>query len=87
MYAKADDEVFSKIEWKRGVSEIVLLNSQFIFVKITDVLMPSPKSLNEAKGLYISNYQEALEKEWIEELRAKYTVEVNKEVLYSVASE
>lgn len=87
MYAKADDEVFSKIEWKRGISEIVLLNSQFIFVNITDVLMPSPKSLNEAKGLYISNYQEALEKEWIEELRAKYTVEVNKEVLYSVASE
>lgn len=84
LYAKDDEEVFSKIEWKRGISEIVLINSQFIFVNITDVLIPSPKSLDEAKGLYISNYQETLEAEWILSLRQKYAVEINKEVLYTI---
>lgn len=86
LFAKEDDDIFSKVEWKRGVSEIVLLNSQFIFVNITDILLPSPKSLDEAKGLYISNYQEVLEKEWIQALRTKYPTVINKEVLYSIAT-
>jgi hypothetical protein len=29
-------------------------------------------------------YQDQLEKEWIKELRAKYPVTVNKDVLYSI---
>ena len=84
LFAKDDEEVFSKVEWKRGMSEIVLINSQFIFVNVTDVLLPAPKSLDEAKGLYISNYQESLEADWIISLRQKYTVEINKEVLYTI---
>jgi peptidyl-prolyl cis-trans isomerase SurA len=87
LFVKEDNEIFSKIEWKRGISEIVLLNNQYVFVNITDILLPSPKSLNEARGYYISNYQDLLEKEWIASLRAKYPVEINKEVLYSIATE
>lgn len=86
LFAKEDDEVFTKIQWKMGVSEIVLINNQFVFANITDILLPSPKSLDEAKGYYISNYQDALEKDWIKSLRIKYPVEINKEVLYSIAT-
>lgn len=84
--SKEENDIFTKIEWKRGISEIVLINNQFVFANITDILVPSPKSLNEARGYYISNYQDELEKEWIDSLRTKYTVEVNKEVLYSIAT-
>ena len=87
LFTKDDNEVFSKVQWKMGISEIVLLNNQYVFVNITDILLPSPKSLNEARGYYISGYQDLLEKEWIASLRAKYPVEINKEVLYSIATE
>lgn len=86
-FAKEDSDVFSKIEWKRGISEIVLINNQFVFANITEVLLPSPKSLNDARGYYISNYQDKLEEEWISSLRSKYIVEVNKEVLNSIATQ
>jgi peptidyl-prolyl cis-trans isomerase SurA len=85
-FTKEGNEVFTKIQWQRGLSEIVLINNQFVFANITDILLPSPKSLDEARGYYISNYQDQLESEWIASLRAKYPVEVNKEVLYSIAT-
>ncbi len=87
LFSKEDDELFSKVEWKRGLSEMVLFNNQYSFINITDILLPSPKSLDDAKGYYISNYQEQLEKEWIHSLRLKYPVIINKEVLYSIATD
>jgi peptidyl-prolyl cis-trans isomerase SurA len=45
---------------------------------------PSPKALEEARGAITAAYQDKLEKEWIAELRARYPVTVNKEVLYSI---
>jgi len=56
-------------------------------VVITDlkrVVPPEPKPLNEARGLVTAAYQDQLEKDWIKELRAKYAVEVQKDVLYSI---
>ncbi len=40
-----------------------------------------PKSFDEARGLITAGYQEQLEKEWIAELKAKYPVVINEEVL------
>lgn len=49
--------------------------------KITDGEI---KPLNECRGLVIADYQEFLEKNWIEGLRNKYTIEVNNELLNSI---
>ena len=49
------------------------------------VLPPSPKSLDEAKGLITAEYQNLLEKEWIASLRAKYPVNVHQDVVDSIA--
>jgi peptidyl-prolyl cis-trans isomerase SurA len=55
-----------------------------VIADLKGVLPPSPKPLNEARGLVTAAYQDQLEKEWIAELRAKYPVVVNKDVLNTI---
>lgn len=45
------------------------------------------KTLNEARGEVIADYQEKLEKDWIKELREKYQVDINQEVLKAIKQE
>ena len=40
-----------------------------------------PKELDEARGYVIADYQDQLEREWVEQLRQTYQVKVNKKVL------
>ncbi|GAB4280828.1 MAG: peptidylprolyl isomerase [Marinilabiliales bacterium] len=47
-------------------------------------IAPTPKTLDEARGLVTADYQNELEKKWVEELRNKYDIKVNKEVLSTI---
>ena len=47
-------------------------------------LPPQPKELEEVKGLAIADYQSYLDAKWIEELRRKYPVDINQDVLETV---
>lgn len=49
-----------------------------------DKIAPEQKLLNEARGLYISEYQNYLEKNWIKELRGKYKIKINKKLLKTI---
>lgn len=51
------------------------------FIKIEEIMPPTPKTLSEARGYAVADYQDYLEKQWIEELRREYPVKVNEEVL------
>jgi peptidyl-prolyl cis-trans isomerase SurA len=42
------------------------------------------KPYNKVRGIIISKYQDELEKEWVKELREKYTITVNEKVLNSI---
>lgn len=82
----ADDEaVLKEFEWRKGLSKLQKIDDQYVFVMVEDIREPGPKSLDEIRGLMIAEYQVFLEDKWIEELRAKYPYEVNKDVLYSLA--
>ena len=48
------------------------------------VLKKGPKEYTDVKALVIADYQDVLEKEWVAELRKKYKVVVNQEVLATV---
>lgn len=45
---------------------------------------PTPKSLDDAKGYAIAEYQDYLEKQWNDQMRKKYPVKVNDDVLKSM---
>lgn len=55
-----------------------------VVVNIKGLIPPTEKSLEEARGQIISSYQDHLEEVWLDELRNKYTVEINYEVLYGL---
>ena len=48
------------------------------------IVQHEQKELKDAWGLYSSDLQEQIEKEWIESLRKKYPVEINKKVLKKI---
>ncbi|MGB0423221.1 MAG: peptidylprolyl isomerase [Flavobacteriales bacterium] len=83
-FEKDAQEVFSKIDWKEGVSDNIIENDQIIIVHISEIIPSQAKTLDEAKGLITAEYQNFLEKEWIAALRAKYSYEINKAVLHSI---
>ena len=47
-------------------------------------MLKKPASYEDVRELVVADYQDALEKKWIAELRKKYAVTVNKEVLDTV---
>lgn len=84
-YEKGQYDVVDKIEWKPGLTPLNKLNDssyQFIFVK--QIATPEPKSLKEAKGYVVSDYQEYLEKKWLSDLRQKYPITLNNDVFRSL---
>jgi peptidyl-prolyl cis-trans isomerase SurA len=58
-------------------------NPELTFVR-GDVIAPGPKTLEEAKGLYISAYQDHIEKLWLKSLRDAHKIKVNKKILKSI---
>jgi peptidyl-prolyl cis-trans isomerase SurA len=76
-FEKDERPVLSKVNWSPGVSKVELEGNYYL-VKIDQILAAGPRTFEEAKGLLISDYQVYLENKWIEELRKKYSVKINK---------
>ena len=80
-FLKEESPLAGQIEWINGFSKNVNIDNQVVFAYVHKVLAPMPKTLKEAKGLVTADYQNYLEKEWIEVLRKKYDYHINKDVL------
>jgi peptidyl-prolyl cis-trans isomerase SurA len=48
------------------------------------LLKKGPESYEDVRGLVTADYQEEMEKAWVNELRKRYTVVVNNDVLDTV---
>ena len=70
--------------FKTGVSEVIEENSNFYVINITALKPPALKTFEEAKGQLLADYQITLESDWINELRAKFKVDINQDVLAKV---
>ncbi|HMO40426.1 MAG TPA: peptidylprolyl isomerase [Saprospiraceae bacterium] len=54
------------------------------FDKIMEVIPPKLKTLQEARGYIIADYQDYLERQWVETLRKQYPVVIQQQVLKSL---
>jgi peptidyl-prolyl cis-trans isomerase SurA len=81
IFEKGQKELPEELEFKLGVSKIHQGDNRFTVIKIDDVISPSPKKFEDVKGKVLSEYQNEVEKEWMDSLRKKYTVEVNQKTL------
>ena len=54
------------------------------FMKVEEIMPPVSKKLNEAKGYAVADYQDFLEKNWVEKLRSEYKVDIDKAVFESL---
>ncbi len=86
LYEKGDDTYVDMVSWKPGQLDIINSDVEelVVFIKVNSVVPAQQKELNEARGLVTADYQTFLEKEWIEQLKKKYPVSINNEVLENI---
>ena len=86
-FEKGKNEVLDKMKWKVGELspvEIDKRNKSSNFFKIETLLPAQEKTLKQARGYVVADYQDFLERQWIEKLREKYKVTIDDEVLKSL---
>lgn len=71
-------------EDKNQNKKYTVFDDKKLIIYINGMVPPQPKQLNETKGVVTADYQSYLEKQWIDELRKKYVVKVNQDVLKQV---
>ncbi|MDH5367349.1 MAG: hypothetical protein OEW67_10200, partial [Cyclobacteriaceae bacterium] len=86
IYEKNKNTILSQFYWKKGLQEKEI-NGRKYLVHISEIIPKENKILSEIKGLVIADYQEQLEKEWVDILKNKYRLTVNKKTFNSVIKE
>jgi len=93
IYTGVVEESFSRLpkgfEVKEGVSKVYEKedNGFFKVIKVNEIIEPTFKSFEEARGSVINDYQQELEKQWLDNLRADRKIEVNEKVFKQIKQE
>ena len=83
IFEKGTNSVIDGTDWTPGVH--LVDGSSLSNIVIAMERMPAgPKRINEIRGNVIADYQDYLDKEWIEELRTKHPVIVNEQSLEKI---
>ncbi|MDR2410214.1 MAG: peptidyl-prolyl cis-trans isomerase [Bacteroidales bacterium] len=85
-YWQTQNKQFDNIvDWTR-INEINYFvdHTENELVRILEILQPSPKPLNEIKGIIVSDYQNVLEKEWIETILKNNSIWVDYDAILSL---
>ncbi len=83
MYEKKDNAMVDA-NWKQGASENQVVNGKVIFVYVRKIAPPTPKNLDDVRGMVTTDYQNYLMSQWLTDLRNKYPITINQQVLAQV---
>lgn len=84
---KGKDDLLKAASWKAGAMTSPTVNpknNSLKFAKIEKILPPAEKTLKDARGYIIADYQDYLEKEWLSSLKSAYKVNIDEKVFKSL---
>lgn len=79
-YEHGKNQVLDQMVWKVGslsYNEEDKRTKGWSFLKIEEIIPAKPKTLEEARGYVIADYQDKLERDWVKELNERYKIKVN----------
>jgi peptidyl-prolyl cis-trans isomerase SurA len=82
-YERGDSKVVDKVNWVFGTQETEV-DGVYYLVDVIRLVPPGVKSFSDSRAGVISDYQDMLEKTWVEALRQKYPVKINKKARKAV---
>ncbi len=83
-FSKGDSDIIDAVTWEPGLKDLQVRDSSYILVYVNRTVAPEPKLLSEARGLITADYQNYLEKLWLDQLRKKYVIKTNDDVFNSM---
>ena len=86
IFETSNEKLPQTLVLEEGVSNVYLHNEGFHVLQINKVLKSKPKTLEETKGTAINDYQNHIENQWIDGLKKRFKVNVNKDVLFKLKS-
>lgn len=82
VYEKGKNMELDQLKWKSGtISKSYSKDGSTFFTKIEEILSESIKTLDEARGYVVADYQDNLEDALIKELKEKFEIKINEDVL------
>ncbi|MGN0282738.1 MAG: peptidylprolyl isomerase [Prevotella sp.] len=82
IFRRGDNAVVDRYVFKADTT--VTIPEGFVEAAVYGKKLKAPKEYTDVRGLVVSDYQELLEKEWVAELRRRFPVDVNREVLKTI---
>ncbi|WP_299527001.1 peptidylprolyl isomerase [Winogradskyella sp.] len=79
-----DDKLPSGLSFQKGVDKIYEHNDAFHVIDVIDVLPSGDKTLKEARGNVINDYQTQIETDWMDNLYGRFDIVVNEKALNAV---
>ena len=83
VFKEGDDALVDSLIYKKHDVKVKTLK-EFPYSTVYGKLLKAPQDYTDVRTLVVADYQEQLEKQWIADLRKRYKVEVNREVLSTV---
>jgi peptidyl-prolyl cis-trans isomerase SurA len=83
-YKPEDNYIMEQVKWNTGKKEYIDSDGKTHLIVIHKIIAPELKPLIEIRGLVTADYQDFLEKEWLKDLKRKYPVLVNKELISKI---
>jgi len=82
--SKEDKAVEGMTFGKKSVSKLTHSGRTSTFYRFVESVKPVAKTLSEARGYVIADYQDYLESNWVKELMKTYPIKVDQKVLKSI---
>ena len=83
IFKKGDNAYIDKTVFKKD-TVVTPLKDYPIDAHYGKILKKGPEDYTDVRGLVVADYQEALEKDWVADLRRRYSFQVNQDVLKTV---